>query len=57
MYRIFEELSRRGFVARLGSLGMGLGFLVICLSILMFLGLFSGIAICGPLSGLFISTK
>jgi len=50
-----ERLARAGLV--LGWVGLGLGFLVICLSVLMFLGIFGGIAFCGPLSELINSYR
>jgi len=50
-----ERLARAGLI--LGWVGMGLGFLVICLSVLMFLGIFGGIAFCGPLSELINSYR
>ena len=50
-----ERLARAGLV--LGWVGLGLGFLVICLSVLMFLGFFGGIAFCGPLSELINSAR
>lgn len=50
-----ERLAKAGLV--LGWVGMGLGLLVICLSTLMFLGLFGGIAFCGPLSALMNSYR
>ena len=50
-----ERLARAGLI--LGWVGLGLGFLVICLSVLMFLGFFGGIAFCGPLSELINSAR
>lgn len=43
-----ERLARAGLI--LGWVGIGLGLLTFCLAILMFLGVFGGIAFCGPLS-------
>lgn len=50
-----ERLAKAGLI--LGWVGLGLGFLVICLSVLMFLGIFGGIAFCGPLSELINSHR
>ena len=50
-----ERLAKAGLI--LGWVGLGLGFLVICLSVLMFLGIFGGIAFCGPLSELINSYR
>ena len=50
-----ERLAKAGLI--LGWVGLGLGFLVICLSVLMFLGFFGGIAFCGPLSELINSAR
>ena len=43
-----ERRARAGLI--LGWGGIGLGLLTFCLAILMFLGVFVGIAFCGPLS-------
>ena len=45
-----ERLAKAGLV--LGWIGIGLGLLTFCLAMLMLLGVFGGIAICGPLSAL-----
>ena len=50
-----ERLAKAGLI--LGWVGLGLGFLVICLSVLMFLGFCGGIAFCGPLSELINSAR
>ncbi len=50
-----ERLANAGLI--LGWVGIGLGLLTICLGILMFLGIFGGIAICGPLSALINSVQ
>jgi hypothetical protein len=50
-----ERLAKAGLI--LGWVGMGLGLLTICLAILMFLGMFGGIAFCGPLSELINSAR
>ena len=50
-----ERLAKAGLI--LGWVGLGLGLLVICLSVLMFLGFFGGIAFCGPLSELINSAR
>ena len=54
-YQELERLAKAGLI--LGWVGLGLGFLVICLSVLMFLGFFGGIAFCGPLSELINSAR
>lgn len=50
-----ERLAKAGLV--LGWVGLGLGLLVICLGVLMFLGIIGGIAFCGPLSELINSYR
>ncbi len=50
-----ERLANAGLI--LGWVGIGLGLLTICLSVLIFLGLIGGIAICGPLSALINSIQ
>lgn len=50
-----ERLAKAGMV--LGWIGIGLGLLTVCLGVLIFLGVFGGIAICGPLSALINSAQ
>ena len=50
-----ERLARAGLI--LGWVGMGLGLLTFCLAALMFLGVFGGIAFCGPLSEMINSVR
>jgi hypothetical protein len=50
-----ERLAKAGLI--LGWLGIGLGLLMICLSVLMVLGLFGGAAFCGPLSDMINSVR
>ena len=49
------RLAKAGLI--LGWVGIGLGLLTFCLSILMILGLFGGIALCGPLGALINSVQ
>jgi len=49
------RLAKAGLI--LGWVGIGLGLLTVCLSILMILGLFGGIALCGPLGALINSVQ
>ena len=50
-----ERLAKAGLI--LGWVGIGLGLLTICLAFLMFLGVFGGIAFCGPLSEMINSVR
>jgi len=50
-----ERLANAGLI--LGWVGIGLGVLTFCLAGLIILGVFSGIAICGPLSELINSVR
>ncbi|HOZ37827.1 MAG TPA: DUF4190 domain-containing protein [Anaerolineaceae bacterium] len=50
-----ERLAKAGLV--LGWIGMGLGLLMICLSVLMVLGVLGGAVVCGPLSALINSAQ
>ena len=45
-----ERLANTGLI--LGWIGIGLGVLTFCLGMLILLGVFGGIAFCGPLSEL-----
>ena len=50
-----EGLANAGLI--LGWVGIGLGLLTICLGVLMFLGVFGGIVLCGPLAALVNSVQ